>query len=241
MENANSLANHAGIADANFNSMKLRFSNQRNRALTLIEVLAVIFVFFILALVLLSTGSHTSGRKAKRISCVNNLKQIGLAYRIWEGDHGDKYPMDVSMTNGGTMEIFTNGSPFQNLAFLNYQVMSNELSTPKILICPADENHFIATNFSTGFNNQNVSYFVGLDANESNPLMLLSGDDNFEIGGVPVKSGLLEFSNNTPIAWSVARHNHAGNIGLTDGSVQQLSQNGFREAISNSTNRILIP
>jgi hypothetical protein len=35
-----------------------------------------------------------------------------------------------------------------------------------------------------------------------NPQMILSGDDNFEISGVPVKSGLLELSSNAPISWT---------------------------------------
>jgi prepilin-type N-terminal cleavage/methylation domain-containing protein/prepilin-type processing-associated H-X9-DG protein len=245
MENANSLANPAGIADANFNSMKTNCSNQRNHALTLVEVLVVIAIVVILAAMLFPYGPRPK-RTAQRISCVNNLKQIGYAYRIWEEDNNtDKFPMSVSVTNGGTMEIFANGNPFQNLAFLNYQVISNELSTPKILICPADENHFIATNFSIGFNNQNVSYFVGVDANENNPQMLLAGDDNFEISSVPVKSGLLEISTNAPIAWSAARHKFAGNIGLADGSVQQASTISLHQWLlpqtGVATNRILIP
>lgn len=51
--------------------------------------------------------------QAERIQCVNNLKQVGLAMRIWAGDNNDKYPTSLV-------------------------VMSNELSTPKILICPSD-------------------------------------------------------------------------------------------------------
>lgn len=54
--------------------------------------------------------------KAQAIACVNNLKQIGLAVRIWEGDHDNINPPD----------------------FLS---MSNELSTPKILFCPGNTNH----------------------------------------------------------------------------------------------------
>ncbi len=52
--------------------------------------------------------------RAERIQCVNNLKQLGLAMRIWAGDNADKYPNSLV-------------------------VMSNELSTVKILICPGDE------------------------------------------------------------------------------------------------------
>jgi prepilin-type processing-associated H-X9-DG protein len=70
--------------------------------------------------------------------------------------------------------------------------------------------------------------------------MLLLGDDNFEIGGVPVKSGLLELSMNTPISWTAARHKFVGNIGLADGSVQQVTQDGLRSAFVVS-NRLAIP
>jgi len=53
-------------------------------------------------------------QQAERTQCVNNLKQLGLAMRIWAGDNGDKYPTSLV-------------------------VMSNELSTVKILICPSDK------------------------------------------------------------------------------------------------------
>jgi type II secretory pathway pseudopilin PulG len=72
--------------------------------MTLIEVLVVICVLAFLAIYFLPHINHPSNR-APRISCVNNLKQVGLAYRIWEGDNGDKYPMQTSVTNGGTMEL----------------------------------------------------------------------------------------------------------------------------------------
>ncbi len=223
--------------------MKPRCSERRNQALTLVEVLAIIAIVILLiaiTLTRLATPEHSD-----RIRCVNNLKETGLAFKIWAGDHGDKYPMDVSVTNGGTMEIFSQGSPFQSQVFhLNYLVMSNELNTPRLLYCPADTNGFMATDFVRGFNNQNVSYFVGVDANETNPQMMLLGDDNFEIGGVPVESGLLQISTNTPIAWSAARHGRAGNVAFTDGSVQQLTTSGLQQVFQNAgtaTNRIAIP
>ena len=86
--------------------MKPRFSNQRNHALTLIEVLVVIAVLTVVV-VLFFPRSHSGRRmeRSTRINCVNNLKEIGLAYRIWAGDNGSKYPMEVSVTNGGTMEL----------------------------------------------------------------------------------------------------------------------------------------
>jgi hypothetical protein len=165
--------------------------------------------------------------------------EIGLGYRIWEGDNGGLYPMDASATNGGAMESAATGD-----VTVVFQVMSNELSIPKILICPQDATHTPATNFAIGFSAKNISYFVGVDAKEANPQMMLLGDDNFEIRGVPVESGLLQISTNTPIAWSAARHGHEGNVALTDGSVQQLTTAGLQQAFRNvgtATNRIAIP
>jgi prepilin-type processing-associated H-X9-DG protein len=122
--------------------------------------------------------------------------------------------------------------------------MSNELSTPIILACPRDTGRSGATNFATGFNNANLSYFVGVDAEEAKPQMFLSGDDNFAIGGVPVKSGMLQLLTDTPVTWTKARHKLYGNIGLADGSVQQLTADGLRQAFQQTgvaTNRLVIP
>jgi prepilin-type processing-associated H-X9-DG protein len=224
--------------------MKPNCSNRRSWAFTLVEVAVVIFMLALLVAMLLPAFAPHHSIKQTKINCVNNLKQIGLAYRLWDDDNGGKYPMDVSVTNGGTMELFQTGSTFQNLAFLNYLPMANQLSTPKFLHCPADTNGFAATNSWRELNNQNVSYFVGLDASAENPRTILSGDDNFEINGVAVKSGLLELSTNAPIAWTAARHKFSGNILLADGSVQSVTISGLTNLVQQTglaTNRLAIP
>ena len=66
----------------------------------------------------------------------------------------------------------------------------------------------------------NVSYFVGMDANETNAQMVLSGDRNLGVAGVPVAHGLLEVTPKSVVTWSKAMHNMKGNIALADGSVQ---------------------
>ncbi len=218
--------------------MKPRFSNPRYHALTLIEVLVIIAVLAVLW-ALLMPALDNRPRRIPRLVCVNNLNQIGIAYRLWEGDNNGKYPMAVSVTNGGATELVASG----NIAAC-FQAMSNELYRPQILLCPADTHRVLATNFST-LNNSNISYFVGLDVtNHTNPQMFLSGDDNFAIGGVPVKAGVLQLLTNTPVAWTKDRHSDGGNIGLADGSVQQLNANGLQQALQQTgvaTNRLVIP
>ena len=218
--------------------MRPCLSNQRTIALTMVEVLVVIVVLAVVAAVLLPV---LAARKCRcmRISCDSVLRQTDLSYRVWAGDNNDKYPMQVSVTNGGAMELVATG----NVAAV-FEVMSNELSTPKVLICPQDTKSIMATNFGRGFNDSNISYFVGLDADQTNPQMLLSGDDNFAVGGIPVKSGLLLLATNAPVSWTAARHVRQGNIGLADGSVQQLTTDGLQQALQRTgvaTNRLAIP
>jgi competence protein ComGC len=232
--------------------MKIDYSIRRKQGLTLVELVVVIFgIAFLVALLLpaLAAAKH----KDSRLSCVNNLKEISLGYRIWEGDNGDLYPTSVSVTNGGAMESAATG----DVAAV-FQMMSNELSTPKILICPLDTTHTLATNFAIGFSAKNISYFAGLDAtNDSNPQMLLVGDNNFSVDGVSAKSGLVKVSTNSMVAWLPGRHpfyqphfwefapkNFSGNAAMNDGSAQQFSSDNFQNALAHmglATNRFAIP
>ena len=199
--------------------------NPRARGFTFIMLLVVIAVIALLAAMLLPALAAAK-RKAQQINCVNNLKQCGLAFRIWEGDNNDKLPMAVSTASGGTEE-FTAGSE----TFHHFLVMSNELSTPKILVCPADTRSQ-AINFAH-LNNQGVSYFVGLDAADSFPQRLLDGDRNIT-GEAKPQNGILNLTPGERVSWTAAIHVNAGNIGLADGSVQQCSNAGLQSFVRNS-------
>lgn len=192
---------------------------------TLIALLVIIAVLAILAAMLLPALAKAK-TKASRINCVNNLKQCGLAFRIWEGDNGDQMPMVVPMEKGGTMECVTGADTFRH-----FQVMSNELSTPKILVCPND-TRTAAPNFIR-MSNKNVSYFVGLDAKDEFPQRFLAGDRNLTGPSAP-ENGILKLVPGDAVSWTSAIHVNQGNIGLADGSVQQYSNTGLRQALKNS-------
>ena len=195
---------------------------------TMIDVIAILCILALLAALLLPSLT-TARRKAQRISCNGNLKDINLSYLVWAGDHGNQFPFELSVTNGGTMEV-------ADQAWRTYQVMSNVLSTPKVLLCPADQTRQWATDFTTDFPSNHISYFVGLDGDNTHPEGILSGDDNLAVGGIRVRSGRFTVNPNAPPSWTADRHVNYHNIGLADGSVRQASDIGLANAILNASN-----
>jgi prepilin-type processing-associated H-X9-DG protein len=217
--------------------MKCFGIGKRNRGLTLVEALVVITVIAFGVLVLLPAFAPRR-RYSTRIYCASNLKQVGLAFRIWEGDNGDRYPMSV-FTNQAGGPLYADSAN----SYRYFQIMSNEINNPKVLICPDDNKRTAATNFTTDFiNNSHVSYFIGLDADETRPQLFLAGDTNMK--GPPVKDGVMEILLNQPANWTKERHQGAGNVCLADGSVQQFSSVALQTALQHTglaTNRLLFP
>jgi prepilin-type N-terminal cleavage/methylation domain-containing protein len=234
--------------------MKIQISTSKDRGLTLFEVLVVIAALLVLLAVLFSdrillSGHNQSAVRARRISCVNNLKQVGLRFLDWSIANGDKYPMQISVTNGGTMELVGAGTVFPH-----FQVMSNEFITPKYLHCPSDNHRHPATNFTSDFNDSRLSYFVGVDAEQTNaitlrfsilsPMMLLSGDRNLTSNQTTLNSGLVRLRSGNAVKWTKEIHGDAGNILMANFAVQQLSQSGLKKVLKSTgtaTNRLAMP
>jgi competence protein ComGC len=218
--------------------MKPRIAHRQTAAMTRVELVAVVFVIAVL-LVMVLPALNASRRRGSYISCASVVKQVVLDFRVWANDNHDKFPMEISVANGGTMELAATGD-----VVATFQIMSNELSTPKVLFCPYDTKRSYATNFSVGFSSKNISYFIGIDAKTNSPQAFLCGDDNFAISGVPVKSGLLNLESSAPVTWTAARHHFTGNIGLFDGLVNIVASSGLTNLLQQTglaTNRLAIP
>jgi len=201
--------------------MEAKHSPHNQGAFAFIALLIVIAIVAILAVLLLPALAKAK-QKAQRINCVNNLRQDGLAFRLWSGDNGDNYPPSVSAKKGGSMEYIIGGN-----AFRHFLCLSNELFTPKILVCPADDRQ-PARSF-TILKNANVSYFVGVDANETMPQMLLAGDRNLTVNEEPVVTGLISIKSSDSLGWTGEIHNNSGNVAMADGSVLQVTGSGVQQ------------
>lgn len=222
--------------------MKPRLAKQRTLALTMTEVLVIVAVA--MSLIIVFAGLPRAKAKAIRINCLSNLKAGECAFRLWAGDNNNQYPMELSTNNGGAREWVLEGKAFEV-----FRVMSNELSTPKILFCPAD-NRVCATNWSR-FDNRHLSYFIGVDApcrdNTNVPEIKMSlflyGDRNLTNDTGP-QNGILQLTANQNVGWTVEMHRYKGNICLANGVVLKLNNASLRETVRVSaaaTNRLAIP
>jgi hypothetical protein len=218
---------------------------------------AVVGVVLLAALTLPLWGA--TKERSRQLICLNNLRLLGAAFQVWSRDHDGNRPCRVLIPEGGTRPVF--GNPRPGNAWFEFGVLSNELASPALLVCPADQRTTrVAREFSTNpdggfyhaaYRANALSYFLGTDAYKDIPRIVLAGDRDLRVDSVRVNcsAGFNEISavlrNSTQAAWTNAVHPRSGNLLFNDGSAEQTTSEGlrgaFRNESSSSRGHLLMP
>ena len=204
-------------------------------AFTLIEVLVVLFIVFLLAAMFFPA---MSGRgPSSGVPCRSNQRQIGLGLILFQTDHDSRFPWQTPATNGGTMDFISIGQ-----ASPHYQVLSAFLGNrTDRLLCPVDKARRKAEDYSQ-LRDQNISYFVNLDASTNQPVQtILVGDRYLMADGRAVTPGLFVLTPNREMTWAPGFHRQGGTLAFADGHAEFVRDNHLSSVTRNqalATNRL---
>ncbi len=195
--------------------MLARDSRQRQAAFTLLDLIFVFCILMLLAGILLPRLARTNGRPG-RVLCVNQLKNIGLAFRTFASDNSSQFPMALATENGGSSNYL--GTP--NI-LPHFKSLSNELSTVDSLRCPLyTKSDYRRLNWAT-VAEKNLDYFVGVNALADNPAHIVSGD-RFLKSDAPYSNYVVNLIANSSVQWLPKPHPNSGNVVFSDGHVEPI-------------------
>lgn len=205
---------------------------------TRIELMALTAAVSVLVALALPLVASTS-TSAARISCFNNLRQLGTAELLFSNNHNERPPWLTPVEEGGTLPATSKyAAPWTEMI-----VLSNDLASPRVLACPSDSSSQVASHWggtagglaNSGLRANAVSYFLSFHGQIEQGHTLVSGDRDFTPSAYPplacsrrVLNTAMLRQGDPSIGWTNAVHRNSGHLLFMDGTVEYVDSAGFR-------------
>ena len=203
-------------------------------AFTKLDGTILIFAIGLIVLFLLAgSGIGRRQRPGSSVACTRHLKQVVLAFSLWQADRNlTNLPWEVAAPIGTAPDAKSSD------VFRHFAAISNECQNFRMLICPADKARKPTRSWAA-LRNHNISYFINVTPS-LDVQSVLAGDRNVSTNG-SLLTGYNVIPTTDELRWSRSIHEHGGNVGMMDGSVHQTTTRHLRQCFTNAPAYLAIP